>query len=70
MKDYAKLKQQADRRRVALKKGGCSTYTLDENEPVSICCLCCGMISYYTRDIQARYCVFCTQLHSEEKEAK
>lgn len=64
--DQEHLKKQAGRRRRALAKAGCSTYSLGMRAGLSsIVCLCCGLGSSNPLDVQNRYCGFCDAFHSE-----
>jgi len=74
--NVAELRQQASARRSALVAAGCSTYVLGWRDGLPrILCLCCGLGSENTRDIQERYCGLCRSFHAEwageeEEEAK
>lgn len=66
--DTETLHRSASRRRQALIAGGCSTYIIGyRGGRPGIVCLCCGLGSSNTNDIQERYCGFCRQTHSEER---
>lgn len=59
----------ANRRRAALVVAGCATYTIGVRGGLpGIVCLCCGLGSSDTADINRRYCGFCQKYHSEWKE--
>lgn len=63
------LKAKAKRRRAALEAYGCATYTIGaRGGQAGIVCLCCGLGSSSPEDINARYCGFCSEFHSEWKD--
>jgi hypothetical protein len=60
------LKITAKCRREALKKGGCNTFIIKpSHNHLVINCLCCGMISHNSKDIEYKYCNFCSEFHSD-----
>jgi hypothetical protein len=64
--DPARLRAQADRRRVALEARGCQTYVVGmRGGQAAIVCLCCGLGSANPQDIAEKYCGFCHAWHSE-----
>ena len=64
--DPARLRADAERRRVALVQAGCQTYTVGmRGGQVAIVCLCCGLGSPHPGDRQHRYCPFCQARHHE-----
>lgn len=61
----AELKEQADRRRAALRAAGCATYTIGSKAgSLAIICLCCGLGSSHPTDLEETYCGFCKTFHS------
>lgn len=67
--DPEPLRHEATRRRQALTAHGCSTYVIGVRGGIpAIVCLCCGLGSTNTGDIEERYCGFCQTWHSDAKE--
>lgn len=67
--DIQRLKAEAAKRRNALKQHGCSTYQIGlRGGELAIQCLCCGLGSFNSNDIEQKYCGFCHEWHSEWKE--
>lgn len=64
--DIQKLKDEAAKRRGALKAGGCSTYSTGFRAGnQAIVCLCCGLGSNHPKDVEQKYCGFCHEFYSE-----
>lgn len=67
--DFDALHARAAQRRAALTAAGCSTYEFGYRMGAAIVCLCCGLGSNNRHDIDARYCGFCHEFHSNGREA-
>ena len=64
--DVDTLRRDGARRRLALRAGGCRTYTWTQRVGrMQILCLCCGLASANPHDIQQLYCGLCSEYHSE-----
>lgn len=64
--EIQKLKDEAAKRRAALKSAGCSTYTTGiRGEHQAIVCLCCGLGSHNPTDVAEKYCGFCHEWHTD-----
>jgi hypothetical protein len=66
----ARLRHDAERRRVALVAAGCQTYTVGmRGGQAAIVCLCCGLGSAHPKDVAEKFCGFCHAWHSDWRDA-
>ena len=67
--DRELLKHEASLRREALVANGLHTYMMGYKGS-SITCLCCGLTSRNSEDVNWRYCAFCDVSHDDVLEVK